>query len=313
MDVLTAFTQMVVILLLIATGFICKKTGVLREGDDKALSRLLIQVLNPCIIISSMAGADSVDRGSTFMAFLVALIMFAMLIFLGTFLSGIFSTDKVKRNIYKLMFSFSNLGFIGIPFVKAMFGAEYLVYVAIFIFEYNVFYYTYGALLFSEKGSSKFDLMSFRYVINPGTIACVIALLIFALQIKLPTIINSAVTHLGNAAIPISLIIVGYSVKEESFTRMFTRWKNWLFLALKMIIIPIAYAFIIKLFHFDEVLTEVAVILTAMPVGTMPMATAAEKGIDGEFCAENIVMTTLLSVGTIPLVILLYQFRLRMM
>ena len=110
-----------------------------------------------------------------------------------------------------MIFVFSNLGFIGIPVVQSIFGKGALIYVAIFILEYNILLYTYGYLLVMPP-DSKFHPESLKSLLNMGTLSCLLALLIFVCHIQLPYILGTTITYLGNVATPLALIVIGISI-----------------------------------------------------------------------------------------------------
>ncbi len=304
------FVQMVVILLIIAVGFLSYKKGIIDDKSTKALSALTIHVFNPAIIFSSMIGNTEGGRqefvGGTFG---VAAILFATAIVVGMVFSRLLTREKLKQRIFHLMFIFSNMGFIGIPVVSALFGREYIIYVAIFVFEYNVLFYTFGLWLIDKDKPSQGGLLArLKPLLNMGTLSCVAALTVFVLQIQVPTMIGSAITYLGNAAVPIPLIVIGATVASHgNLVEMFKQPRQYGFLFLKMLALPLISVLILKRLPMPEDLRQICMIMMAMPVGTMPLIVVTERGIDARECSDAIILTTIFSVLTIPLMVLIYQ------
>ena len=133
--------QMVVIFLLILVGYILQKKKLVTQKDGACLSKLIVEVFNPAIIVSSVIGSSNNGEGNITGTVLLAAVLFLVLILLAVPISKIFAGGREEKKIYSLIFVFSNLGFIGIPVVQSIFGKGALIYVAIFILEYNILLY----------------------------------------------------------------------------------------------------------------------------------------------------------------------------
>lgn len=290
------------------TGFVCRRTGLISDYNNKCLSKLVLNVFNPAIIFSSMTGSfEGSDAGFWAGIFWEAALVFALMIFLSLFCAKLFGRDRIQQNIARLMLVFSNMGFIGIPVIQALFGAEYVIYVAIFILEYNILIYTYGYALLQDGSSFHFSPKDLRPMLNMGTIACVCALVVFTLKIPVPGVLSSAISYLGNAATPLSLIVIGVTLgAQEKILSVFTGRKKYLLSLFRLILFPLAVIFVLKQLPVPETVCRVSAVLSAMPIGTMPLIMLTDKGLDAHFCSDTIIVTTVLSVVTIPLIVWLF-------
>lgn len=310
MSVYTGFIQMLIVLLLMLVGFASRRRGLISDENNKCLSSLVLNVFNPAIIFSSMvSNQDGAEQGFWMGVFWVAALAFALLIALALPTERLFGHDRTQRKMYELMFVFSNMGFIGIPVIKALFGAEYVIYVAVFILEYNILIYTYGVTLLDEPSHRRFSLKSLRPLLNMGTLSCVAALVVFLGGVELPEAIVQTVSYLGDAATPLSLMVIGVSLgAQTSLLPVFAGAKKYLFCLFKMIIFPLVVGLVLKQLGIPETLCEISTILCAMPVGTMPLILVANKGLDEKPCSDAIMLTTLVSVATVPCVIGIYPY-----
>ena len=141
-----------------------------------------------------------------------------------------------------------------------------------------------------------------KKMINPGMVACLAALLIFAFQIDAPAPAVSFVQYLGNAAIPLSMIITGVSLAKMPLIDVFKDIKMYQFTFLKMLVIPVIAAFVVRLFHLNPVLSGIMVLMFGTPNGSMAVMMAIDYGLDSSICSRGIVLTTLLSIITLPIV-----------
>lgn len=302
-----AFQQMLVILILILTGWLCRKARIINDENNKCLSKLMLDVFNPAILISSMLDNKIEDRHSVLAAIGGAALFFAITIFLAMAVVRLIVRKTQDREIYQLMLTFSNLGFIGIPVISALLGKDYLVYVAIYSFEYNILIYTYGIGLIAPDNKKENGTGSrLRGIMNIGTMASALAVVLFLLNIRLPGVLSTAVSYLGDAAVPVSLMIIGVNLGGASFLEIFRSKQNYLFCLFKLLLIPVLEIWILKRLPFDEGFKEASAIILAMPAGTMPLILAMEYGRETRFCSEGIILSTMLSVVTIPAVIWLY-------
>lgn len=300
MSFLIVFFQMLSLLIMIGVGFLATKTGMVDDNTNGHISKLIINIFNPLLVFSS--AANSIGMVSLHTLLLVGLIaagMFAFFIVVGMILAPFFDRDQMQRKVYQLMFIFSNLGFIGIPVVSSILGAQYVVYVTEFILIYTVIFYTYGVALMDGK----FSASSLKSMLNSGTVFGVAALVVILFEIPLPDFIKSAATYLGNATTPLSLLCVGYSLANADLKKIFCNGKLYLFSALKLLILPLLLLPLLRLATRDAGVISTCMIMFGMPVGNMPLMIGTEKGIDCMNCSAAIILTTVLCVLTIPVLL----------
>lgn len=319
MNVMTAAVQMFIIFLLIIVGFTCYKTHLITKENNACLSRLVANVFNPAIIFSSvLENASSGTNDSVPVLFLTAGGIFLFLIITGKILSHFSKNSLEQKHLTELMYIFANVGFIGIPIVKALLGSDKLIYVAIFILEYNILIYTYGTFLLQHKENNNkntnkkravFQLSALKPLLNMGTLACTATLIVFLTGISLPAPLSDSLKYLANATTPLSLMVIGVSLgAQESLLALFTNAKRYLFCLWKLVLIPLLGTFLLKRLPVSEALQQTYMIMMAMPVGNLVLMLVKENGMDDTECACTITLSTLLSVITIPVMVFFYPY-----
>ena len=273
------FQKLLVLFGFMLIGYLSYKKKWISDDTSSQISGLIVNIFNPALIISGVIG--SVGNGNWNLV-IMDLILAVMLIF-------------------------SNLGFMGIPIIEELYGREAIFYVALYTLVYNILFYTYGIYLFEKEramqtGQKAKITFHWKKMINPGMVACLAALLIFAFQIDAPAPAVSFVQYLGNAAIPLSMIITGVSLAKMPLIEVFKDIKMYQFTFLKMLVIPMIAAFAIRLFHLDPVLSGIMVLMFGMPNGSMAVMMAIDYSLDSSICSRGIVLTTLLSIITLPIV-----------
>lgn len=311
MSVMTATEQMFVIFLLILVGFFCHKKGLISEENNATLSKLVINIFNPAMIFSSVLGnASAGAKDSVASLFMVSTGLFVFLIICSKILVHFTRNTPDQKHITELLYIFANVGFVGIPVVKALLGADKLIYVAIFILEYNILIYTYGiGLLETGDKKKRFELSNLKPLLNLGTLACIATLIVFLTGFTIPGPIADGLQYLANATTPISLLVIGVSLgAQDSILALFTSWKRYLFCVWKLILLPLAGTFLLKRLPISPVMCQTYMIMLAMPCGNLVLMLVKEHGLDGKECAYTIILSTLLSILTIPLLVFLYPF-----
>ena len=141
-----------------------------------------------------------------------------------------------------------------------------------------------------------------RKILNPGVIGCVVAILIFVLDIPVAEPIVTFSNYMGDICIPLSMILIGTSVAKMDGKKLFSNGKMYVFLAIKMLLLPIAAALICKGVPVDAGVYKVFVIECSVPIGSMITLIAQEYGKKDDSAVIGVVLSTVLSVITIPIV-----------
>lgn len=229
------FQKLLVLFGFMLIGYLSYKKKWISDDTSSQISGLIVNIFNPALIISGVIG--SVGNGNwnlVIMDLILAVILFVVLILISPAFVRILGVKKDERNIYAVMLIFSNLGFMGIPIIEELYGREAIFYVALYTLVYNILFYTYGIYLFEKEramqtGQKAKIIFHWKKMINPGMVACLAALLIFAFQIDAPAPAVSFVQYLGNAAIPLSMIITGVSLAKMPLIEVFKDIKMYQF------------------------------------------------------------------------------------
>ena len=209
------------------------------------------------------------------------------------------------------MATFSNLGFMGIPVAKSLYGSEGVVYVSFYILLYNVIVYTYGMSLARRAAREKTGMesaekaslsASVKCMINPGVVAALLALVIFATGIKMPAPVISLCEYMGDTTIPLSMMMIGVSIAKADLRSYLKDARMYAFILLRMVALPVVVALLMRNMGFDTVVFGVFIIELAMPIGSIIGLFAKECGADASYCMKGTVLSTLASIVTIPLV-----------
>ena len=155
MSFFTVLFQMLALLIMIGAGWLAAERHMLDGHTNNQISSMIVSILTPLLVLSSAADAvGTISLRLLGFVGVIAAAMFLVFIAAGGLLSPLFDRDREQRKIFQLMFVFSNLSFIGIPVVSSILGAEYVVYVMVFMLVYTLLLYTYGIAVIDGQFSA---------------------------------------------------------------------------------------------------------------------------------------------------------------
>lgn len=310
MNVQIILSQMLMLFAMMVVGYFIWKKKWLSEEANAHLSKIVVNIFNPILVIYGVMDKSSGGTSRLLLQNIGFVIFFyVFMIFFGIVLVLILRPQKSERKIYRLMTLFPNVGFMGIPVITSIFGTESMIYIVFYMLGYNLLLYTYGMVLAAkaavdgghEKQGEK-QGGQWKRMLNPGVIASVAAVFIFVFQIKMPTAVVTFCDYMGNATIPLSMILIGVSIARADLKTIFTNVRAYIFTALKMVALPIGMILLLKGLPVDRVVFGVFALQLAMPVGSIVTLIVKESGADESCCTNGIVLSTLASIVTIPLV-----------
>lgn len=300
MDIMSVFSQMLVLLILLLVGVGCAKFHVVDEQMNRRLTHFTLIVPQSCMILNSVI---NVDLGLTFGKIMLVIgagcVMYGILIALGFLITWIFRIKKQDRGIYRFMTIFSNVGFMGFPVVASIFGSAAVFYASLFNMLLNILAYTLGIELLRNNGEK--EKFSLKRLITPALVATLAAILLLIIHIHIPEPIAKAVGMLGDMVIPCSMIIIGASLGDQNFKEIFGDWHTYAFAPVRLLVAPVLVWAVLRLFVNDPTILGVATVLSAMPVAAIATMLSIQFGGNERVASKTVFVTTVLSVATIPL------------
>lgn len=146
--------QMIVMFLMMAVGYLCYRKQILTEEVSKKVSAIVVNVANPCMILSSALTDQQMQGKELVQTLAIVVMMYAFLLVVAQLLPRILCIQKGSRGAYAAMTVFANIGFMGFPVLAAMYGNGALLYGAVFQIPFNILIYTYGVAVLTRKPSA---------------------------------------------------------------------------------------------------------------------------------------------------------------
>lgn len=211
--------------------------------------------------------------------------------------------------VFVLAATFGNVGFFGVPVLQMLFPSnpEAIAYSAVFIVSMNLMCWTVGSYLLT--GEKKYISLK-KAVLNPQMIALVVALPLFFSGVTtagLPDAVTKVISYLADMTAPLCMIILGMRFAVAPIKELFTDWKVYLSVFIKVLAFPLlVYLVLLPFDSMDRMMKIALVILSGMPSASINLNLAEIYGADQKTAANNILLSTLLSIVTIPVLLLLF-------
>lgn len=294
---------MIVLFLVMLVGFLAYKKNYINDNASKKLSSIVVNIANPALILSSVLSMDNTITGKDLMTTVViAIAVFAGLLIISIFIPIIFRVEKQSAGAYQVMTVFSNIGFMGFPIISSVYGSSALLYATLFLIPYNILIYTYGIHTMKAGKKEGKEKLKIGQILNIGVIACILAILLFIFHVKLPEFLGSVITMLSNLTAPLSMMVIGASMAVIDWKKLLSDYRLLLFSLFKLFVLPIIGTLIVKQVISNEVICGVTMVMLATPVGSMTAMLAQEYNGDYELASKGVMLSTLLSVVTLPIV-----------
>lgn len=294
--------QMILLFILMAVGYIANKTKIMDDESNKKISKLVINITSPAIVIDSVIGNKIEDKLEVFIVFILAILPFVLFPILSKLMVKIIKVPDKTRGALETMLVFPNMGFMGIPVIGGIYGSDAVFYVSIFMLIFNVAFFSYGIATLSSQSGNKFNI---KNMINPGVVSSLIAIFIFVFEIPFPILLSKSIGIIGDVTTPLAMLVIGSTIATVPMKEVFLEKKIYIVTFIRLIAYPVIIWLLLKNFIGNETLLGVAVLLSGMPVAANVVMACNEYGGDSEFVSKGIFLTSLLSIFTLPLLSIL--------
>ncbi len=301
MDMMNVVNQVGMLSITMLIGFLIVKTGYIDGKYKNAVSKLIVKLILPCLIISSIWEKDlKLDLVKDLITvFFMALFCIATMYCVGAIAAKILRIPDYTARVHKLMSSCGNVIFIGYPILIAMYGEMGFFYAIIYWLLNDLFLWTLGVIILSEKND---DEPLVKKLLNPNTISFAIAIIMFVFGIKLPHVIHLAVSGVGELTTSLSMLFIGMALAEVDVKNIIKKWWVIVIAPIKLVLLPIIFILIFKYVGIRSILIGVVCLEAAMPVQTVTAIIAKEHNADFEYAAVGLFVTTILSIFTLPFI-----------
>ncbi len=305
-NVLTAFTQVVILFIIAMVGFICHKTGIYTEKASRMTTDLLFYIVAPAIIVRSFAGMEY--NRDALKGLLMALfggfffhavgIIFAKLLFN--------KGDRETACIFKYACVYGNVGYMALPLVQAVLGDEGVFYCSVILVPFNLLSFTHGVGIMQKKEDKKsFNLK--KLIINPGVVGVALGLPLFLSGITLPSVIYEPISYIADLNTPLAMVMFGTYLASADWKTLFSDKRIFGTAFVKIVAVPLITIFGLKLMGYGGTLFVACVLSSSSPTASNTVMFSAKYGRDTALASKVTSLVSVLSILTMPVMIAIAQ------
>lgn len=312
----TIFLQMLTLCIPIIGGIVAARTGFLDQKMNTALTRLIINITLPCMVISSVGANETLPETPVLLTLLAASTAgYAIAAIIAFAVTALMRTPAAERSAWHFSITFGNVGFIGYPALSAIFGPQAVLYAAVANIPFNLFNFSIGAAMVKAGSQDTHERASLSFAerlrelvrdaVNPTFFASFILLALVLLGIHDLGILGDGLATIGNFTTPAVLLMLGSTLASYNAREMLGNWRAYAAGAARLVLVPCAILFILGGFITDPLARGVLVVGSAMPAASNGVLFSLLYGVDPKPMMQANFVTIIASILTIPLIALM--------
>lgn len=287
-------------------GYAVVKAGLMKSSESKSISVILVYLVIPCVIIKAFQVDYTPDvQKGLFLAIAAAVAVHILFLLITIPLKKIFQMDVIEQatSIY------SNAGILVIPLVQELLGQDYVIYSSAYIAVQLILLWTQGKNMLCEEEKLEWK----KIFLNVNIISIIAGIVLFLFRIKLPAGVQDVLGMMNNMIGPLGMLLAGMAIAEVPLKSIFTKKRNYLSVALRLLLYPVlglllmkAIQIVVNLENSSQILLTVYLAcVTPACASVTSMAQLYDK--DAAYASSLYVLTTLLSIVTMPVMVYLYE------
>lgn len=282
------------------------KAGLMKSSESKSVSVILVYLVIPCVIIKAFQVDYTPDvQKGLFLAIAAAVAVHILFLLITIPLKKIFQMDVIEQatSIY------SNAGILVIPLVQELLGQDYVIYSSAYIAVQLILLWTQGKNMLCEEEKLEWK----KIFLNVNIISIIAGIVLFLFRIKLPAGVQDVLGMMNNMIGPLGMLLAGMAIAEVPLKSIFTKKRNYLSVAFRLLLYPVLGLFLMKAIQIVVNLENSSQILLTVYLACVTPACASVTSMaqlydkDAAYASSLYVLTTLLSIVTMPVMVYLYE------
>ncbi|MBR2044165.1 MAG: AEC family transporter [Clostridia bacterium] len=295
------FSNVTMLIIFASVGFILAKANLAKPQHGQILSSLLVYVFSPAMLFQTFATKFNVPYiKANYSIMLFSLAIMAVLIVISVIVPRFLTKHPYKRKVYEYSMLIANYGYMGYPLTEALFGKDVLINVMMFALPLSVYIYTYGLCRLTNTG------LNLKKLINPSILAILFGMIYGLSGLSMPAFLDNLLTTAKAPMGIVAMLLAGITVSEYKFSELLRYKANYFVAIWKVLILPLAIGFILTTVLNRPELARVALMIYAIPCGLNTIVFPKLVGEDCSTGASLALISSLLSIGTIPLCLYLF-------
>lgn len=301
-------------------GYILSKCKMLPEKAAEAFSTLVLYVCQTAMVFNGFQEYNFDSKIGLNMLIVFGLTFAIHLIMIAIVSLFVKGKREAQLKCVKYGSVFGNCGYMGFPFLRMLFpnNGEVMIYAAVVIAVWNILNWTFGVYMIT---GDKKQISIKKIVLNPVIIAVVTGFLIFVIA-KRPIVdlavegsrldlvltnLMASVKCLADAVTPLSMIVIGMRLAGVNFKQLFVDELAYVQSGLKLIAMSLLTIVVVVFLPVSEMVKYTLFFTLSMPAATSTALFAVKFNGDSRFGSICVLLSTVLSIITIPLMFLAFN------
>ena len=308
-------SQIFILAIVVLIGAIAARLKVLTTDSKDMLSKVIFNISLPLMLFTNFLKLDATPKllANSFIVLLVSGFVILFMLLAGWITTRIFQIKGSEAAVFKAHSMFGNTIFLGFPLITALFGVEGLLYASMFQLVSTVIMWTVGVVVLTHGDGTSWK-KSISRVLNPNTIATIAGLIFFVFSIKLPGLLVKPLSELGAANTWLSMLYIGAMLVLADVGGLLGRKSLYIISINRLIIVPLILILLFTSFTAisglapDKMVSSVIILEASMPCMATVVIMAKELGADDHLAVGNVFVSTIISILTLPAVLLMINW-----
>lgn len=315
--------QIAIMCVLCLTAFAAGRTKYLPENTGHILSRVVIKLTAPILIVTTMANYNFTKSMVKDMTFIyISGVIFILYAFsISILVSKMLKLEGSRANVYKMLSMFGNVMYLAYPLMMSLYGDKGIIYAVFYNLANDSVLWTLGIFLVNRHQKSNKGITSnLKQLINGNTISFLIGITCVITNFKgivegsnqyvknTYVFIMDTFQPLGKTTSVLSMIFIGLILSQVRFDSMKDILKRYPLLIMcffKLIFVPVTALIVLNMLGgmVDHFVKSIIVLQLGMPCGTIIAALTSQYDSDYSFATEGVFFSTIIGAATLPLMV----------
>jgi len=311
METTIVISQIFILAVVVLIGSAAARFRVLTNDTKDMLSKVIFNISLPLMLFTNFLKLEATPRliANSFVVLALSGLIILFMLFTGWAASKLFRIKAGEAAVFKTHSMFGNTIFLGFPLITALYGGEGLLYASMFQLVSTVMMWTVGVIVLTHGKGIPWEKSIYK-VINPNTIATITGIIFFMLSVKVPKVIITPLSELGAANTWLSMLYIGAMLVFSKVGDLLKKKSLYIISFNRLVFVP---ALLISIFYifgavaglsFDKLVISVIILEASMPCMASVVIMAKEMGADDRQAVGNVFVSTIISIITLPLVVM---------
>lgn len=301
MELSTLLTKLLIFFTLMLIGYLYARSGKLSDGFAASAGKLTLNVFLTATILNSVFNLEMNFSGREIAIAMLVLTVCICLPYPISFIIGRFVPLRAERQgVFELLCAVPNTGFFALPLLQELLGAQAVFYFTLSTIPFNLMLFSYGAWRLESGKGGKINLCNAFSMPFFGGIA---ALILIFTGLPVPRIFKELAGAMSGATMPLSMLVVGSSMAAIKPLDIFKEKSLYLTSLARLVVIPLIVFFITGLLTKNPSLLATVAVISCCPAASAITPMCYEHGAEAAYASGGMMMQTLFSFVTIPLLL----------